>query len=98
MGGRLKTLFVTLLSCIAFGFFVSVALIALRALGSTPNTILDIVTRDIFQLWFIFGSLGIFIGTWLLRTQLKMSVIAAVLSGIIVTLLSLLTLAFIYWL
>lgn len=98
VGGRLKTLFVAILSCIAFGFFVSVALIILRAIGSTPHTILDIMARDTFQLWFIFGSVGLFIGTWLLRTQLKLSVISAVLSGIVSTLLSLLVLAFIYWL
>lgn len=94
----MKTLFVTLLSSIAFGFFASVAIIILRTTSSTPNTLLDFIAKDTVQTLTILGSIGVFIGSWLMKTQLKTSSAGAVSGAIIATLFSLLILLFVYWL
>lgn len=94
----MKTLFVTLLSCIAFGFFVSIAIIILRTTSSTPNTVLDFIAKDTVQIVTLLGSIGVFMGSWLVRTQLKTSPSGAISSALIATLFSLLILIFVYWL
>jgi hypothetical protein len=98
LGGSIKTIFVTLLACIAFGFFVSIAVIILRTMNATIQAVLDYITHDRFQVLAILGSIGVFIGSWLLRTQLKNSTVVAVSGAIIATLVSLLILTFVYWL
>jgi len=98
LGGKIKTLFVALLASIAFGFFTSVVIIILRTISSTPHTILEFITQDTFQILTILGSIGIFLGSWLIRTQLKTSTAVAISGAIIATLASLLILVFVYWL
>gem|GEM_PF-2634138 len=53
LGGKMKTLFVAMLACIAFGFFTSIAIIILRTMTSTPQTILEFMTQDTFQIGMI---------------------------------------------
>lgn len=98
LGGKIKTIFVTLLACIAFGFFVSIAVIVLRTINTTPQAVLEYITQDAFQMLAILGSIGVFIGSWLLKTQLKTSTAGAVSGALIATLFSLLILVFVYWL
>lgn len=94
----MKTIFVTLLACIAFGFFVSITVIILRTMNSTPKAVLDYITQDTFQILAILGSIGLFIGSWLMKSQLKTSTFGALSGAIIATLFSLLILVFVYWL
>lgn len=98
LGGKIKTIFVTLLACIAFGFFVSIAVIVLRTMNTTPQAVLEYITQDTFQMIAILGSIGVFIGSWLIKTQLKTSTAGAVSGALIATLFSLLILVFVYWL
>ncbi len=94
----MKTLFVALLSAIAFSFFASVAIIILRMTANTPHTVLEFITKDIFQILMILGSIGVFLGSWLLKTQLKMTTAGSVSGAIVATLFSLLILIFVRWL
>ena len=98
LGGKMKTLFVALLACIAFAFFMSVAVILLRTMNSTAHTILDFMTKDTFQIGMILGSIGVFLGSWLIKTQLKTSWAGAISGALIATIFSLLILVFVYWL
>ncbi len=74
----MKTLFVALLACIAFGFFASVAVIVLRTMNSTPHTVLEFITKDTVQILTLLGGIGVFMGSWLMKTQLKTSTAGAV--------------------
>jgi len=98
LGGKMKTLFVAMLACIAFGFFTSIAIIILRTMTSTPQTILEFMTQDTFQIGMILWGIGLFVGSWLIKTQLKISSWGAFSGALIATIFSLLILGFVYWL
>jgi hypothetical protein len=46
----------------------------------------------------ILGSIGVFLGSWLIKTQLKTSWAGAISGALIATIFSLLILVFVYWL
>jgi len=69
----MKTLFVTLLSFIALGLFVSIAVIIVRTTVSTPNILMEFIAKETFQVITLLAGIGIFMGFWLLKTQLKTS-------------------------
>jgi hypothetical protein len=73
LGGKMKTLFVTLLSFIALGFFMSIAVIIVRTTVSTPNILMEFIAKETFQVSTLLAGIGIFMGFWLLKTQLKTS-------------------------
>lgn len=98
LGSKMKTIFVTILACIAFGFFASIAVIILRTMNSTPQAVLDYITQDAFQILAILGSIGVFIGSWLMKSQLKISSAGAISGALIATIFSLLILIFVHWL
>jgi hypothetical protein len=67
-------------------------------MNSTPQALLEYITQDTFQILAILGSIGVFIGSWLMNSQLKTSISGALSGAIIATLFSLLILVFVYWL
>lgn len=98
LGWFIKTFFIFLISSIAFGFFVSVGIIVSRTFNTSPEIIIDFMTRDTMQIAMILWSIGILFGSWLVRSQLKTSVGGAITSALLATIFSLLILAFVYWL
>ncbi len=98
IGGKIKTFFVTLLSCIVLGFLVGVLVVILRITDNTLQTVLTFLAEDMTQIFYILGSIGIFFGSWLIHTQLNNRLSGAISGSLVATFFSLLILGFVYWL
>ncbi|MFA6080619.1 MAG: DKNYY domain-containing protein [Candidatus Gracilibacteria bacterium] len=98
IGGKAKTFFVTLLSCIVLGFLFSILVMVLRVTDNTFQTVLTFLAKDILQVGVILGSIGVFFGSWLIRTQLNNHLSSSISGALIATFFSLLILGFVHWL
>ena len=98
VGGKIQTFFVTLLSCIILGFFASVLVTILRVTDNTFQTVLIFLVKDTSEIFIILGSIGVFFGSWLIRTQLNNRLSSAITGSLVATFFSLLILGFVYWL
>lgn len=98
VGGKIKTFFVTLLSCIVLGFFASVLVMILRATDNTFQTVLTFLVEDTSEIFIILGSMGVFFGSWLIRTQLNNHLSNSITGSLVATFFSLLILGFVDWL
>ncbi len=58
----------------------------------------EFITKDTVQILILLGGIGVFMGSWLMKTQLKTSTAGAVSWAVIATIFSLLILVFVYWL
>lgn len=69
--GWVKSLLVTLLSLIGFVFFVALAVIIIRAIFGDMQSFIKYFMKPGIQMIGILKLTGIFLGTWLITSQLR---------------------------
>lgn len=96
--GWIKSILITLLACIVFIFVLSVGGIVSRTVFGDFSHLMSFIEKPEIRLMGLMKIAGIFVGTWLIITQLGSSLFRAVGQSIVATVISLILLAFLFWL